>query len=124
LLINPKHFHLIDKVKIFAIVTVKKLNKIVTILFLISFLIFIFPINTSKSIAKQFSIAMSSEEEDGMPKGFDIHEFNIKLLPPIKYFDFNNDIFYLLSKERFTHYLHHTFPVDWLETFSPPPDVA
>lgn len=65
---------------------------------------------------------MTSEEEDGVHKGFKIIECCIKL-QPIKHI-ISSDIFYLLSKEKFTHYIQHTFPVDWLETFSPPPDFA
>jgi hypothetical protein len=52
----------------------------------------------------------------------DINEKIVQFYKPQH--QFSNDIFYLLSKEKFAHYIHHTFPVDWLETFSPPPDIA
>ena len=100
------------------------LKKLFAILLLLNFLVFILPVSTNKTLAKQFSTSMPSEEENGASKGFDINEFGIKLLHPIHHYTFSNDIFYLLAKERFSHYTQHTFPVDWLETFSPPPDAV
>ncbi len=100
------------------------LKQLFAILLLLNFLVFILPVSTSKTVAKQFSSSMPAEEENGHSKGIDIKELGVKLLHPIKHFNFSNDIFYLLSKEKFSHYKQHTFPVDWLETFSPPPDAA
>lgn len=74
--------------------------------------------STGKSVAKQFSTTTPVEEEHSTPKD------GLKLLHSLKHFNFSDDIFYLISKEKFSHYILHTFPVDWLETFSPPPDLA
>lgn len=68
-------------------------------------------------------MAVSSEEDDGTLKGFNVSDYIIKTLP-LKKVSLHSDIYYLLSKEKFTFYIHHTFPVDWLETFSPPPDLS
>lgn len=67
---------------------------------------------------------MPAEEEHSHAKGIDIKEIGAKLLHQIKHFNFSVDYFYLQSKERFSHYILLTFPIDWLETFSPPPDAA
>lgn len=98
------------------------LRQLTAILLLINFLIFILPVSTNKTVAKQFSTSMPAEEEHSTPKGVDVN--GLKLLHCLKQFNFSDDIFYLISKEKFSHYILHTFPVDWLETFSPPPDVA
>ena len=100
------------------------LRQIITILFLLSFIVLIIPINTSKSLAKQFSTSIPNDEENGSSKTTDLNEFDVKILNIIKQISFSNDIFYILTREKFSHYIHHVFPVDWLETFSPPPDVA
>ena len=97
------------------------MRQLIAILLLLNFLLFILPISTGKTVARQFLTSMPSEEEHGTPKGIDS---SVKLLHIAKYFNFTDDIFYLLSKEKFSHYILHTFPVDWLETFSPPPDAA
>ena len=100
------------------------LNRLTAILLLLNFLLFIIPVNTGKSIAKQFTTSMPAEEEHGSSKGTDINEFGIKLLQPVRYFNFSNDVFYRISKEKFAHFHLHVPAVDWLETFSPPPDLA
>lgn len=100
------------------------MKQFLTILLLLNFLVFILPVSIGKNVAKQFSTSMPAEEEHGSQKGFDLKENSSKLLHSFKHFNFSEDIFYLLSKERFSHYMQHTFPVDWLETFSPPPDLA
>lgn len=100
------------------------MRQLIAILLLLNFLVFILPVSTNKTVAKQLSTSMPAEEEHGSSKGADINESNLKLLHLVKHFNFSKDIFYLLSKERFSHYILHTFPVDWLETFSPPPDAA
>lgn len=82
---------------------------------------FILPINTEKSVAKQFSTSMPCEEENGHSKTIDIKVINAKLFFATQV---SKDIFYLLSKERFSHYYQHTLCVEWLETFSPPPDLV
>lgn len=94
------------------------------ILFLLSFLVFILPVNTNKTVAKQFSTSIPSEEENSSSKTLNMNEFDTKLLYTHKNINFSTDIFYLLTKEKFAHYIHHVFPVDWIETFSPPPDAA
>lgn len=82
---------------------------------------FILPISTEKTVAKQFSTSMPSEEEHGHSKTLDKKGINIKLLFAAQ---MSKDIFYLLSKDKFSHYYQHTLCVDWLETFSPPPDLV
>ena len=67
---------------------------------------------------------MPAEEEHGPAKDTDVNEFGVKLLHPMHHFNFSNDIFYLISIEKFAHFHIHTPTVDWLETFSPPPDKA
>ena len=89
-----------------------------------SFLVFTLPFNTSKTIAKQFTSSIPAEEEDSSSKIPDVNEYDSKIVQTFKQIHFSNDIFYILTKEKFAHYIHHVFPVDWLETFSPPPDAA
>lgn len=98
------------------------MRQLLVTLLLLNFLIFILPVSTNKTVAKQFSTTIPAEEEHSNAKGMDIN--GIKLLDSLKHFNFSNDIFYLISKEKFSHYILHTFPVDWLETFSPPPDMV
>lgn len=97
------------------------MRQLIAILLLLNFLLFILPISTSKSVAKQFSSSMPAEEEHGHNKTIDIKVINIKLLFAAQV---SKDIFYLLSKEKFSHYYQHTLCVEWLETFSPPPDLV
>ena len=85
---------------------------------------FIIPINTGKGIAKQFTTSMPAEEENGTSKTIDIKESEVKLFHPVNAFNFSSDAFYLVSKEKFSHFKLHIPTVDWLETFSPPPDKA
>ena len=66
--------------------------------------------------------SMPAEEEHGTHKGLDLNEYGNKLLYPVKYFNLSNDIFYSISKDKFSHVLLQAISVDWLETFSPPPD--
>lgn len=100
------------------------LNRLISILLLLNFLLFILPVNTKKGIAKQFTTSMPAEEEHGTHKGIDIDEIGHKLLHPLKHFTLSHDIFYLISREKFAHFKLHTPAVDWLETFSPPPDLV
>jgi hypothetical protein len=88
----------------------------------LNFLVFILPISTNKTVAKQFLTSIPAEEEHGTPKGLDLNEYGNKLLYPVKYFNLSNDIFYSISKDKFSHFILQAIAVDWLETFSPPPD--
>jgi hypothetical protein len=84
--------------------------------------VLILPLSTNKTVAKQFLTSVPLEEEHGTPEGFDLNEFGNKLLHPVKYFNLSDDIFYSISRDKFSHFLLQAISVDWLETFSPPPD--
>lgn len=84
------------------------------------------PINSIKCVSKKISTSIPSQEDNTTEKDEEMKDINEKIVQLFYKLQqqSSNDIFYLLSKEKFVHYIHHTFPVDWLETFSPPPDVA
>lgn len=100
--------------------TIELPQKLFTILLLLNFLVFIIPINTGKCIAKQFTTSIPAEEEHSHSHGLETS----KILHQYKIYNFSKEIFSLFSKETIAHHQLQMLPVDWLETFSPPPDIS
>lgn len=99
------------------------MNKIYVILVLLSFLHFIIPINYGDTIAKQFAMAMSTEEEHGASKSISVDEVHKKQFTQIKNYNFGSDYLHVITKEKIAHFILHVPTIDWLETFSTPPDL-
>ena len=102
----------------------KYLRRIFAIFLLINFLHLTIPYSINNQVARQLLSNMPAEEEHGHSHGVDIKENAFKFLSNLKNNDLHKDIFYLQNKVRYAHYFHPTSIVDWLETFSPPPEFV
>lgn len=100
------------------------MKRLLSILLLLNFLLFTLPVNSGKSIAKQFLTSVPEGKEEGAGEMIDVNEFSVKLLQSVKSFNFSKDFYYVTSRDKFSHYILNAITVDWLETFSPPPDFV
>ena len=75
-------------------------------------------IQTNK-MSRQDITEKSSESNDAK----ETTETAFKYLP-VSNINFTGYIFYLLSIEKFSHFHQHPSTIDWVETFSPPPELA
>lgn len=100
------------------------MKRLFSILLLLNFLVFILPISTKKNTARQYLTTIPMEEEQEHSKRFDLNDFSLKLVQVLRNHNLSAHIFYLLAKEKFAHFVLFSYTIEWLETFSPPPDLA
>jgi len=78
------------------------LKKTVSILLLLNFLVFISPTCTKKYSVRQLTSNVPTEEDDEDPcERIHIQEYTYRFIYTCSFYSFN-DLFYLLSKERFS----------------------
>lgn len=100
------------------------MKRIYTILLLINFVTFTIGIGYFQNRSRSYITSIPAEEEHGTSKGIDVNEKSLKLLHQFKYLKLAAAYFYLCERNKFNHVILHIFPVDWLETLSPPPELA
>lgn len=100
------------------------MKKLLSILLLLNFLVFILPVSTKKNTARQYLTNIPMEEEKESSKEIDLKEINFNILQEFTFNSLSAHIYYLLEKEKFVHYVLSTDVVEWLDTFSPPPDFT
>jgi hypothetical protein len=77
------------------------------------------PVQISRIIQKQYF----TEESETSSKETGISELSIHFLSSIKGFHLQ-DTYYSITKEKFSHFHEHPSTIEWLETFSPPPELS